>query len=376
MIRQLYGIARELTGDINRELDSYRVKGVDSLLFLTYRCTSRCKTCNIWKRNADKDAELSWTEWKTVLERLRDYGIRTVEIFGGDALLRKDVIFEMIRFCSDNGIRTYFPTNSILMDKETAEGLVEAGLDTIYFSLDAVASDNDVVRGVNGAFDKVRNAIEAVADARNGSEHPKIIICSTLSNMNFESFGEIVSFLKDYPVDAVYPRLVTEFSANNIDASTIDGVRPDPYFVTSEDRSHLFSPEQTRRFHEIVDGLKSGDRQGPYINFQGIDFAPEDAFISGEYGFRRCLVCSTLVTVAPNGDVTPCPFYPGFVIGNLFRRDALVEIWGSRRHREFISLQRRNMIRICSNCIMPTFYPTLRDRLRYYITRTRDKISF
>jgi len=375
MTKQLHGIAKEFMSDLNREANSYRVRGADSLLFLTYRCTSRCKTCNIWKRNAERSSELDWTEWSIVLKKLRDYGIKTVEIFGGDALLRKDVIFKMIRFCTENGIKTYFPTNSILMDKDTAEGLVNAGLDTIYFSLDAIDLESDKVRGVRGTFQKIKKAIEAVVDARKDSENPKIIICSTLSNMNYKSFEEIIGFLKDYPVDAVYPRLVTEFSQHNIDSSGINGIAPNPYFVTSEDKSHLFSLEQMRHFHEIIRGLKSSNTTGPYINFQGIDFAPDAAFINGEYGFRRCLVCSTLITINPNGDVTPCPFYPDYVVGNLCREGRLDEIWGNRKHEEFIGLQRRNKIAICNNCVMPTFYPAFSDKLRYYLKRTGEKVS-
>ncbi len=374
MIRRLRGIAKEIAGDIGREINSFRVRGVDVLLFLTYRCTSRCKTCNIWKRGAREDSELSWKEWKGVLGRLRDYGVKTVEIFGGDALLRKDVIFEMIRFCSDNGIKTYFPTNSILMDRETAQALVESGLDTIYFSLDAIDSENDRVRGVSGTFEKVKRGIEYLVDARKGGEHPKIIICSTLSNLNYESFEDIVGFLQDYPVDAVYPRLVTEFSRRNIDASVINSIGPDPYFVTSEERSHLFDGEQARRFLEIIERLKSDRKSGPYINFQCIDFAPPAAFTHGEYGFRRCLVCTTLVTVTPRGDVTPCPFYPGYVLGNVGRR-GLEEVWGNEGHREFIRLQRGNRIAICSNCVMPTFYPDLAGKLRYYLRRAGERVG-
>jgi len=282
----------------------------------------------------------------------------------------------MIRFCTENGIKTYFPTNSILMDRETAEGLVNSGLDTIYFSLDAIESESDKIRGVSGTFEKTKKAIEYLVDARKGAQHPKINICSTLSNMNYEFFEQIIDFLKDYPVNAVYPRIVTEFSRQNIDASGINGILPEPYFVTSEDKSHLFSPVQTRHFRDTVHRLKANeDGKGAYVNFQGVDVAPDTAFTSGEYGFRRCLVCSTLVTINPNGDITSCPFYPNYILGNLCRQSRLDEIWGNRQHRQFIKLQRRDKIMICNNCIMPTFYPTFPGNLHYYLKRTGEKVS-
>ncbi|HEC97427.1 MAG TPA: SPASM domain-containing protein, partial [Nitrospirae bacterium] len=104
------------------------------------------------------------------------------------------------------------------------------------------------------------------------------------------------------------------------------------------------------------------------------DIAPDEAFICAEYGIRRCLACSTLVTINPNGDVTPCPFYPKYVIGNLFRDERLDEVWGNRKHREFVRLQRRAQIMICSNCVMPTFYPAFPANLRYYFNRAGEKV--
>ncbi len=37
MTKQLHGIAKEFMSDLNREVNSYRVRGADSLLFLTCR---------------------------------------------------------------------------------------------------------------------------------------------------------------------------------------------------------------------------------------------------------------------------------------------------------------------------------------------------
>ncbi|MCK4818166.1 radical SAM protein, partial [bacterium] len=136
-----------------REVMSHRVQGIDALIFLTYRCTSRCKTCNMWKRKtANIKAELGWKQWKNILVDMKNYGVKSIEIFGGDALLRKDIIFEIIKFCTAHGIDTYFPTNSILMDEETAKKLVDAGLGTIYFSLDDIYKESDRIRGVNDSF--------------------------------------------------------------------------------------------------------------------------------------------------------------------------------------------------------------------------------
>jgi len=83
----------EFSTSLGREISASRFRAIDSMIYLAYRCTSRCKTCNIWKRNAEgsADTELGRDKWKIILGRLKDYGIKSLEIFGGDALLRKDI---------------------------------------------------------------------------------------------------------------------------------------------------------------------------------------------------------------------------------------------------------------------------------------------
>jgi radical SAM protein with 4Fe4S-binding SPASM domain len=363
-----------LLDEMKREINSYRVKAMNSIVFLTYRCTSRCKACNIWKRNVAKDSELDWEGWKKVFQRLKDYGVGTVEIFGGDALLRKDVIFKAIRFCNENGIETFLPTNSILLDKETARNLVDSGLGTIYFSLDEIDSASDMIRGVKGTFDKVKKALESLIEAKKDSRNPKIIICSTVSNMNYNHFMKLVEFLRPYPIDGIYPRVVVEFSEQSVSASEVNGILPEPFFVTSEGKSHLMDENQTNHFRKTIINLKSnnnGDR--PYINFQGVDMAPDSAFISGYYGIRRCQVCTTVLTLNPNGDITPCLFYNTYSIGNIYKESKLDRIWGNERHREFIRKQRQGEIKICANCNMPSTYSTFPEKINFYLKRLRDK---
>jgi len=186
----------EILQTLKREYYGQKVRAMDAMVYLTNRCTSRCKTCNIWKRNAeDNSRELGWNEWAVILNKLKAYGIKTLEIFGGDALLRKDIIYNVIRFCDKNGIETFFPTNSILLDRETAKGLVDAGLGTVYISIDDVGLKNDAIRGKDGSFNMVKSALENICRERGSGKRPHIVICTTISSLNFTHFQEIVNFL-------------------------------------------------------------------------------------------------------------------------------------------------------------------------------------
>lgn len=350
------------------------MKARDSIIFLTYRCTSQCKTCNIWKWPSAQEKELSWDEWRKILTKLKNYGIKTVELFGGDALLRKDIIFKMIDFCSKNGIKTYFPTNSILLDRETAKNIVVSGLNTLYFSLDDVGLDNDRIRGVNDTFLKVKSALENVAEARKSGNNPKIVICTTISKMNYNHFPKIIAFLKQYPVDAVYPRVLGEFSHDNINNSVVDGIKPDPFFVSTEGESHKLAENELKDFVKVVRTIKNEGSGNPYINLRA--FYEKDRNISREEmgNIKKCRICSTLITINPYGDVIPCLFFRDYVLGNLVKGD-FKNIWGNEKHKIFVLSQRVNDIKICGECISRAYYPSFWESIIYYKTRLFEKIT-
>lgn len=370
---KLVSVIRDMISSIRREYYSHNIRAIDSMVYLTYRCTSQCKTCNIWKRSETSGVELEWEDWNNILCRLRDYGIKTLEIFGGDALLRKDLIFDVIRFCHDNGIATYFPTNSILLDKETAVKLARAGLGTIYISLDDIGQEHDAIRGKSGAFRSAKEAIENIVNARQGMANPHLIICATISNMNYDHLMDILDFLKDYPIDAVYPRVLSEFTMDNIDSSIVRGVRPEPYFTSTDGSTHVLTLGQVKTFREAVKNLKKNGK-GIYVNYSAVDLAPDEAFTHAKFPIKRCMVCSTLVTIDPVGNVIPCPMYNKYHLGNI-KEDRLEGIWGNEKHKEFVALQRKKKINLCRNCAMRSYYPLFTETLAYYFKRTFEIAS-
>lgn len=366
-------LARELARDADAERHHHEVKAIHSMGFLTYRCTSRCKTCTIWKRsNTEACPELSMNEWLIALGRLKKYGIRDFEVFGGDALLRDDAVFDVIKYCSDNDMETFFPTNSLKCDRLTVRRLVDAGLGTIYISLDDVGDVNDRIRGVKGAFDHVRATIEAFVAERGSRKKPSIIICTTLSRLNYLDFPKIIEFLDQYPVDAVYPRPLGEFREEFLELSRIDGNEPEPYFMPSDGETHLLDPKQFAELGRILANYRYR-KKGVYVNLRAHYTATEETYTRGMYPIRPCHVATLLVTLNPNGDVVPCPFFRSYVIGNIVKEE-LDTIWGGEAHRRFLRHQQTGKLPICKNCNMRVYYPAFMEKVGYYFKRGVERV--
>ena len=370
MIRPLSEIMQELA----RNVDHLRVRPRNALAFLTYRCTSRCRTCNIWRREAAGVTELDAAAWRRIVDYLAEAGVESLEIFGGDALLRKEVLYDLIAYCRERSLATFFPTNSLLLDREAARELVQAGLHTIYFSLDEPEDAGIDVRGVEDHAGRVRRAMEDVLAERGEGGHPHVVVLTTVSALNAGRVADVVALLRGLPVDAYYPRPVMAFSPEAIQDSSVEGELPSPYFVPQPGERLLLTPEQVVSLRRTLRILVNREKRqgGLYINTRTLDMIPDHSLTTGEYAPAVCYAASTLVTVTPEGRAVPCPFFDGYDIGDL--REGLASVWGNERHRRFLDLQRRGRIGICRNCNFRLYYPGYREILAYYGRRLVEKL--
>ena len=75
----LYSTSRLLKEGAGESLRARSFQARDALVFLTYRCTSRCVGCNMWQRCEDPGNELGWDEWEPIMADLAESGIRKTE---------------------------------------------------------------------------------------------------------------------------------------------------------------------------------------------------------------------------------------------------------------------------------------------------------
>ena len=61
---------------------------------VTYRCDSRCKNCYIWRMPAPDRGELSLGKIRDIFEVNEGflYGVRSIQITGGEPFLRRDLL--------------------------------------------------------------------------------------------------------------------------------------------------------------------------------------------------------------------------------------------------------------------------------------------
>lgn len=342
--------AGEVMTAVRREMSYSRGEPKLSILFFTYRCTSRCRTCKMWRLQWDLERELSPEEWVRVADVLTDAGVDVFELFGGDVMLRKDALFPVIALLKRKGATVHIPTNSRLLDDDTARRLVDARVDYLYLSTDGVDSVHDNVRGVKDSFLLVSRAVDSLLKYRGASETPRIICNTTVSKFNVGSLEQVAEFASKVGFDEIDFEYVGEMTKEDVGASTFKGLEPTPYFL-KDGESVLVSPAQAvmlkRKLREISQKYLSSSFR---VGTTNIDCLSEDNLITGSVPRHKCYTERCEVTVDPAGNIVPCPFFHSVKYGNLLQEN-FGSLWWSNKHEDFHRHLSEKGLPMCRHCI-------------------------
>jgi len=130
-----------------------------TVIFAGYKCNNKCIFCINWdKRNIPGRTT---PEIKKEMVGARDRGSTYLEIIGGEATIRLDII-ELISFAKDLGFETIMmSTNGRMYSYEKfAEEIINAGLNSLVFSIHGhTAKLHDSLTQVEGSFKQLKKGI-------------------------------------------------------------------------------------------------------------------------------------------------------------------------------------------------------------------------
>jgi radical SAM protein with 4Fe4S-binding SPASM domain len=221
-------------------------------------------------------------------------------ITGGEPFLRDD-IFQIIEEIKGFGFEAYLLTNGILIDKQKADALYEAGINGVQISIEGPEDVHDAIRG-NGSYLFSLKGVKFLLNA--GIETTLNV---TLSDVNAGSFMETITLSASLGVHRLgFSRLVPS------------------------GRGFLMLDNMLKRgkMREIYEKIFS-------LNTNGLDIVSGDPLTSqmsvkdnvdsGMVPLGGCAAGIAGLTILPDGTITPCRrlFVP---IGNV-RKDSLRDIW-------------------------------------------------
>lgn len=253
---------------------------------VTNSCNATCDFCN-FAYDKKRVGKLRWIdagEFERALDILHQRDIRYISFFGGEPLLHPHLA-DLVRMTTAKGMGPAVITNGWLLPMQL-DRLAEAGLPTIYISIDAAGMDeHETNRGLKGLGERIRTAT---------SRMPGLGITPiaqvTMSKL-ITDYRALVPFLRDLGFVAVafsypqYARLGSTTLAWSDDSGLVRFTPPDltAAFDAVDDLRSVFTVNNPRA---SVDDMKRHLRGEPeqFVCYGGY----KSFYMDWNYDVWRC----------------------------------------------------------------------------------------
>ncbi|TFF93294.1 MAG: radical SAM protein, partial [Promethearchaeota archaeon] len=265
---------------------------------VTYNCQCDCIHCSAGRHKHEEVKELSTSEAKKVIDDSLKLGISILAFTGGEPLLRKD-IYDLISYVDQRKAVSLLFTNGELLTKKNVKKLANAGLYSLFVSIDSPdSSEHDRLRRRRGLFEK---AIQGIKNAKKEGLFVGISTYATRSGTNQKAYKKIYYLARDLGLDNVM--LFDGVATGNMLHDTSE-------LLTSEQREEIRKFSSLMFKYSVIPPLSSQSWQNS---------------IEGYLGGIGCLAANIQYYMSAYGDVTPCDFTP-LSFGNI-REEPLKKIW-------------------------------------------------
>lgn len=263
---------------------------------VSYRCNSRCKTCNVWQRPNDDFTLEEYEKTFASLGRAPYW----FTFSGGEPTLRNDlpqIVESAYRNCRPGIIN--IPTNGI-QDKiipTRIERVLQAapGSEVIVnLSLDGVGERHDIIRGVRGNFERAMRTYAGLKALKTRFKNFTLGVHTVISNFNVDEFETIYAFVRD---ELQPDSFISEIAEERVELDTVGmGITP-----------------PVERYQPVIERLQEGMRRAEFRGVSRITQAFRDRYydlVKRTLVERRqvipCLAGVASAQIAPNGDVWTC----------------------------------------------------------------------
>ncbi len=262
---------------------------------VSYRCNSKCKTCDVWRKPND---DMSLEEWDKTFEKI-GRGPLYFTFTGGEPFMRKDTAeMALSAYKHSQPSVITIPTNGILTKQvinqvdRLCAGAPKSKIG-INLSLDEVGERHDEIRMVPGNWKKAMKTWEALKELQ--QDHPNLVLTNhtVISNYNIDRFFEIYAGLEPLEPDSY----ITEIAEERVELDTIG------WEITP----------MAEKYGPIADFLSEKARERPVSGFAKITqaFRAEYYQLAKRTLYERkqvipCYAGWASCQIAPNGDLWSC----------------------------------------------------------------------
>jgi Fe-coproporphyrin III synthase len=320
-----------------RTLQTDRITALPLVILMPHSaCNCRCVMCDIWKGNKNLK-QLTENDIRGLLGTLKKLGTQQVLMSGGEAILNPN-FFRFCELLQAQGVRISLLTAGLTLERH-APMLVEH-VNDIIVSLDGDRERHDHIRGIPGAFDKLREGVNAIKHLDSSFQ---ITARTVIHRLNFRFWQQTVNAAKEAWLDQIsfLPADVSSHAFNR-------------EIAWNENRQHeiMLSEEELPELKDITEKVIENSPPG-FIAEHPEKLRKIHGYYSALYGrqpfpYKKCNAPWVSTVVEADGTVRPCFFHEP--IGNIHDQ-SLENILNGAQGLRFRKELDMNTDTTCKRCV-------------------------
>jgi radical SAM protein with 4Fe4S-binding SPASM domain len=290
-------------------------------LEITKKCNLNCLHCGSDCTKNIYSPELTTDSWLKIVDFVKDRFSDNVVmvITGGEPLMHPDII-EIGSYIHQNKMKWGMVTNGLLLNENTKQNLLNAGVSSITLSIDGLDENHNWLRNHPKAFEKAVNALKLISQAN--IPFKDVVTC--VSPKNIDELDNIAQLLMDNGMKEW--RLFRIFPSGR--------AKENPLLQLSFNQTqHLIQWIKDNKVKYLKNGLN--------INLSCEGWVPFDLDQKvRDYPFF-CRAGVNIASILADGTITGCSNNSkGFHVGNILT-DNFAKLWENNfdifRKREWLS---------------------------------------
>ena len=280
---------------------------ISAQLEVTERCNYRCPHCYRLDEQtiSQTPTELPDDQLLTLANKLIDSGIMSLILTGGEPLVRKDIVLELVRLASQRNVHCSMNTNMALMSETYLADLISAGIGNLLISCPSADPATYRLMTARGNLKRFWGKLDLVL-----ASNIRYTINMVVNKTNLHQVTSTAQTLAQRGVDS-FSATPAGFNPNAPDKES---------FLTSDEVTKLI--DELVLIHENV-GIKVDIMEAlPKCVFSQKARDSKLSFLR-----RQCQAGRSVISVSPTGEVRPCSHNPDSY-GNLNHED-LATVWSS-----------------------------------------------
>lgn len=182
---------------MNQEFCLFKIDQKRVIWEVTNYCNYQCKHCCASASKTDTMEEIGTKRFLSILDELKDFGIKEIYFSGGEPFSRKDIL-AILKHAKENGIVCNISTNGSFITEEIANELETLNLNKVHISLDShKENDFNEFRG-GDYFVPTISAIKLLK-----KHHLYVRVGTVIWQKNINQLEDMIQFLISLGVDEV-----------------------------------------------------------------------------------------------------------------------------------------------------------------------------